>query len=68
MRTFPFISFWPTGMTLWEAGGYEILAWMLRTKVQLINLTGFETIFEFLGINFRSPEFVASPLLYGSFS
>ena len=55
-------------MTLWEAGGYEILAWMLRTKVQLINLTGFETIFEFLGINFRSPEFVASPLLYGSFS
>lgn len=43
-----------------SVGGYEILAGMLRAKTQLINLTGFETIFEFLGINFRSPECVAS--------
>jgi hypothetical protein len=55
----PSFFFLPTGMTLWEAGGYEILAGMLGTKVQSINLTGFETIFEFLGINFRLPEFVA---------
>ncbi|KAJ7201121.1 beach-domain-containing protein [Mycena pura] len=36
--------------------GYEILASGLRTKAQFVNMTGFETIFEFLGFNFRSPE------------
>lgn len=39
-------------------GGYDILAHLLRTKVEFINLTGFETLFEFIGINFRSPEYV----------
>jgi hypothetical protein len=41
-------------------GGYEILANILRTKSQMINMTGFETLFEFLGLNFRSPESVCS--------
>lgn len=38
------------------AGGYEILAAILRNKSHLINMTGFEILFEFLGLNFRSPE------------
>ncbi|KAH9925795.1 beach-domain-containing protein [Fomitopsis serialis] len=37
-------------------GGYDILADLLRNKPDLINMTGFETIFEFLGLNFRSPD------------
>ena len=40
------------------AGGYEILAEMLRSKASIINLTAFETLFEFLGVNFSSPEYV----------
>ncbi|KAF8344869.1 hypothetical protein F5887DRAFT_1061981 [Amanita rubescens] len=47
---------WQNSEDMERLRGYEILVGMLRTKVQLINLTGFETIFEFLGINFRSPE------------
>ena len=39
-----------------DTGGYEILTAILRTKSQLINMTGFETLFEFVGLNFRSPE------------
>lgn len=42
-------------------GGYDILANILRGKSQLINMTGFETVFEFLGLNFRSPESVKIP-------
>jgi len=38
------------------ADGYEILSAMLRSKATMINLTAFETIFEFLGVNFSSPE------------
>ena len=45
-------------------GGYEILADILRGKAQTINLTAFETLFEFLGLNFSSPEYVV--LLYAS--
>ena len=37
-------------------GGYDILANILRGKSQIINMTGFETLFEFLGLNFRTPE------------
>jgi hypothetical protein len=29
---------------------------MLRSKAAIINLTTFETMFEFLGVNFSSPE------------
>lgn len=39
-------------------GGYDILADILRLKAEMINMTSFETLFEFLGLNFRSPEFV----------
>ena len=39
-------------------GGYEILGDMLRSKAAIINLTTFETMFEFLGVNFSSPECV----------
>ena len=34
---------------------------MLRSKAAIINLTTFETMFEFLGVNFSSPEYVHSP-------
>jgi hypothetical protein len=40
------------------SGGYEILMEILRDKCQLVNMTGFETLFEFLGLNFSSPEYV----------
>ena len=43
-------------------GGYDILADLLRAKPDLINMTGFETIFEFLGLNFRTPEYVSSSI------
>ena len=35
---------------------FEILAHILRLKALLINLTAFEILFEFLGLNFRNPE------------
>lgn len=41
-----------------DSGGYEILADILRGKCQLINISSFEILFEFLGLNFRSPECV----------
>ena len=34
------------------------MADVLRTKAQSINLTAFETLFEFLGMNFNIPEYV----------
>ncbi|KAF8621252.1 hypothetical protein AX15_007913 [Amanita polypyramis BW_CC] len=49
-------SSWENSEDMERLRGYDILACILRAKAQLINLTGFETIFEFLGINFRSPE------------
>lgn len=39
-------------------GGYEILVDVFRGKAQLINLTAFEILFEFLGMNFNIPECV----------
>ncbi|EJC99617.1 beach-domain-containing protein [Fomitiporia mediterranea MF3/22] len=35
---------------------FDILAHILYSKAQLINLTAFETLFEFLGLNFRNPD------------
>jgi hypothetical protein len=40
------------------SGGYEILMEILRDKCQLVNMTSFETLFEFLGLNFSSLECV----------
>lgn len=31
---------------------------ILRSKGQLFNITAFETLFEFFGLNFRTPEYV----------
>ncbi|KAH7926600.1 beach-domain-containing protein [Leucogyrophana mollusca] len=36
--------------------GYDVLANLLHTKCHLINMTTFETLFELLGLNFRSPD------------
>lgn len=40
----------------YATGGYDVLNHLLRSKAHLINTTGFETLFEFLGLNFRSTE------------
>ncbi|KAK7442741.1 Beige protein-like 1 [Stygiomarasmius scandens] len=47
---------WQNSEDMERLRGYEILADILRAKSSLINMTSFETIFEFLGINFRSPD------------
>ncbi|KAJ3575407.1 hypothetical protein NP233_g1115 [Leucocoprinus birnbaumii] len=47
---------WQNSEDMERLRGYEILADMLRRKGQHINLTSFEILFEFLGVNARSPE------------
>ncbi|KAF9002530.1 hypothetical protein BDQ17DRAFT_1357028 [Cyathus striatus] len=47
---------WQNSEDMERLRGYEILADILRSRAQLINLTCFETLFEFLGLDFRSPE------------
>lgn len=47
---------WQNSEDMERLRGYEILGDMLRSKASLINLTSFELIFEFLGINHSSPE------------
>lgn len=37
-------------------GGYDILGAMLKSKADVINMTSFETLFEFFGLRFGSPE------------
>ncbi|KAJ3925756.1 MAG: hypothetical protein NXY57DRAFT_979389 [Lentinula lateritia] len=37
-------------------GSYDILADTLRSKADMINMTSSETVFEFFGLNFRSPD------------
>ncbi|KAG6877946.1 hypothetical protein C0993_001804 [Termitomyces sp. T159_Od127] len=44
---------WQNSEDMEKLRGYEILADILRSKAQLINVSGFETLFEFLGMNFR---------------
>ncbi|KAF9479125.1 beach-domain-containing protein [Pholiota conissans] len=57
---------WQNSEDMERLRGYEIIGEMLRTKARLINLTTFETLFEFLGINFSSPEqsTIVNPLAY----
>ncbi|KAF8962103.1 beach-domain-containing protein [Flammula alnicola] len=59
---------WQNSEDMERLRGYEILADILSSKAQLINLTAFETLFEFLGINFNSPEqsTIVNPLGYRS--
>ncbi|KAH8103359.1 beach-domain-containing protein [Cristinia sonorae] len=47
---------WQNSEDMERLRGYEILAAILRNKSHLINMTGFEILFEFLGVNFRSPD------------
>ncbi|KAG5645386.1 hypothetical protein DXG03_006339 [Asterophora parasitica] len=47
---------WQNSEDMERLRGYEILAEILRGKAQMINLSGFETLFEFFGLNFRFPE------------
>ncbi|KAL1744917.1 beach-domain-containing protein [Schizophyllum fasciatum] len=47
---------WGNSEDMERLRGYEVLADVLRHKTQLINLTGFEIVFEAMGLNFRVPE------------
>ncbi|KZT02850.1 beach-domain-containing protein [Laetiporus sulphureus 93-53] len=47
---------WQNSEDMEQLRGYDLLAQMLRGKSQLINITGYETLFEFLGLNFRNPD------------
>ncbi|KAH9965265.1 beach-domain-containing protein [Russula dissimulans] len=47
---------WQNSEDMERMRGYEILAEILRNKSELINTTSYETLFEFLGINFKIPD------------
>ncbi|KAG2136966.1 uncharacterized protein EDB93DRAFT_1253823 [Suillus bovinus] len=47
---------WQNSDDMERLHGYDILASTLRARNHLINMTSFETLFEFLGLNFRSPD------------
>ncbi|KAI0700338.1 beach-domain-containing protein [Cytidiella melzeri] len=47
---------WQNSDDMERLRGYEILADILRSKSELINMTSFETLFEFLGLSFRIPD------------
>ncbi|KAF4607270.1 hypothetical protein EYR38_001331 [Pleurotus pulmonarius] len=57
---------WKNSENMERMRGYEILADILRQKSQLINMTSFETLFEFLGVNFKTPDqsTVVNPIAY----
>lgn len=57
---------WQMSDDMERLGAYEILAHILRTKSQLINFTSFETLFEFFGVNSRTPDtsVIANTLAY----
>ncbi|CCM01781.1 uncharacterized protein FIBRA_03848 [Fibroporia radiculosa] len=47
---------WQNSEDMERLRGYDVLTAFLRAKSQYINMTGFETLFEFLGFNFRTPD------------
>ncbi|KAG2357108.1 hypothetical protein BDR07DRAFT_1421270 [Suillus spraguei] len=47
---------WQNSDDMERLHGYDVLASTLRARSHLIDMTGFETLFEFLGLNFRSPD------------
>ncbi|KIJ42154.1 hypothetical protein M422DRAFT_209006 [Sphaerobolus stellatus SS14] len=47
---------WQNSEDIERIRGYEILAGILRAKSRLINLAAFQTLFEFLGLDFKTPE------------
>jgi hypothetical protein len=56
----------PNCRVLNYTGGYEILSEILRNKSGLINMTSYETLFEFLGMDFKTPESVVAEINNGS--
>ena len=52
----------PNCRVLNYTGGYEILSEILRNKSGLINMTSYETLFEFLGMDFKTPESVIAEI------
>ncbi|KAJ8072576.1 beige protein-like 1 [Marasmius tenuissimus] len=57
---------WRNSEDIERLRGFEILGDILRHKAQIINMTSFETLFEFMGISFRSPEqsAIVNPVAY----
>ncbi|KAI0261217.1 beach-domain-containing protein [Gloeopeniophorella convolvens] len=47
---------WQNSEDMERIRGYEVLSGILRSKSELINMTSYETLFEFLGMNFRTPD------------
>ncbi|KAF9029661.1 hypothetical protein BDZ89DRAFT_1159737 [Hymenopellis radicata] len=47
---------WENSEDMERLRGYEISTDILRSKAQMINMTSFETLFESIGLNFRTPE------------
>ncbi|KAG1874893.1 beach-domain-containing protein [Suillus subluteus] len=47
---------WQNSDDMEKLHGYDVLASTLRARSHLINMTSFEILFEFLGLNFRSPD------------
>ncbi|KAH9006451.1 beach-domain-containing protein [Lactarius hatsudake] len=57
---------WQNSEDMERMRGYEILSDILRNKSELINMTSYETLFEFLGMNFKTPDHstITNPVAY----
>ncbi|KAH9975416.1 beach-domain-containing protein [Lactifluus volemus] len=57
---------WQNSEDMERMRGYEILSEILRGKSALINMTSYETLFEFLGMNFKTPDHstITNPIAY----
>ncbi|KAI0300557.1 beach-domain-containing protein [Multifurca ochricompacta] len=57
---------WQNSEDMERMRGYEILSEILRSKSELINVTSYETLFEFLGMNFKTPDHstITNPIAY----
>ncbi|KAH9177644.1 beach-domain-containing protein [Lactarius sanguifluus] len=57
---------WQNSEDMERMRGYEILSDILRNKSELINMTSYETLFEFLGMNFKIPDHstITNPVAY----
>ncbi|TDL19109.1 beach-domain-containing protein [Rickenella mellea] len=47
---------WQNSEDMERLRGYDILAHILQRKRHIINMTSYEVLFEFMGINFRTPD------------
>ncbi|KAI9451783.1 beach-domain-containing protein [Russula earlei] len=57
---------WQNSEDMERMRGYEILSEILRNKSELINMTSYETLFEFFGVNFKTPDHstITNPVAY----